>query len=98
RIVSACVGSLAAVLAGALLGGGGSVAASTVVSDPVAVTVAAIFHARHVRTQREFLVSAHPWRDFILIAAGEWLSCAGVAAWAVARLPDGSAGGVVRLG
>jgi hypothetical protein len=38
-----------------------------------------------VRTQREFLVTANPWRDFWIIALAEWTACAVVAAWWVAR-------------
>jgi dolichol-phosphate mannosyltransferase len=48
---------------------------------PVAIVVTALFHLRYVRTQREFLVTPHPWRDFWIIAAAEWAACAAAAAW-----------------
>lgn len=47
----------------------------------------AAFHWRYVRTQREFILGSHPWRDFWLSAAAEWLSALGVA-WYVARRFD----------
>jgi dolichol-phosphate mannosyltransferase len=46
-----------------------------------AVLVTALFHARYIRTQREFLVTAHPWRDFWLIVTAELVACAAVASW-----------------
>jgi dolichol-phosphate mannosyltransferase len=51
------------------------------------IAVTAVFHARYVRTQREFLVHHHPWRDFWLAAAAEWLTCI-AAAWYLSRHLD----------
>jgi len=51
-----------------------------------AVFVTAAFHRRYIRTQREFLVSRHPWGEFVLIALAEIAACAAVAAWAVYRV------------
>src|SRR5688500_13432196 len=53
---------------------------------PVAVLVTAAFHLRYVRTQREFLVTRHPWRDFWIIAVAEWGSCAALALWSNRRV------------
>jgi len=44
-----------------------------------AIVATAIFHARYVRTQREFLVRAHPWMDFAITSLAEWFTCAAVA-------------------
>jgi dolichol-phosphate mannosyltransferase len=53
-----------------------------------AIIVTAVFHLRYVRTQREFLVRPHPWRDFWLISAAELIACAAVSAWVVSRIPS----------
>ena len=47
----------------------------------LAIATTAVFHFRYVRTQREFLVSNHPWRDFWIISFAEWLACIGSAFW-----------------
>jgi dolichol-phosphate mannosyltransferase len=44
-----------------------------------AIVATAIFHARYVRTQREFLVRRHPWIDFFVTSLAEWLTCVAVA-------------------
>ncbi len=41
----------------------------------------AVFHIRYVRTQREFLVTRHPWLDFLAISALEFLAAVLCAAW-----------------
>ncbi|HEX8913900.1 MAG TPA: polyprenol monophosphomannose synthase [Humisphaera sp.] len=33
-----------------------------------------VFHARYVRTQRKFLVTRTPWRDFAIVAIGEFVT------------------------
>lgn len=40
-------------------------------------TIAAtlVFHFRYVRTQRKFLVTRSPWRDFAIVALGELIAC-----------------------
>jgi putative flippase GtrA len=40
-------------------------------------TIAAtlVFHARYVRTQRKFLLTRTPWRDFAIVALGEFAAC-----------------------
>ena len=56
-------------------------------SYPLGILVTAAFHFRYVRTQREFLVTKTPWRDFVLISLGEWAACALLAWWISRRAP-----------
>ena len=49
--------------------------AAIVVGYFAAIAVTAIFHVRYVRTQRQFLLSRRPWRDFLVISL---LECATV--------------------
>ena len=51
-----------------------------------AVVSTAVFHLRYVRTQREFLLSPHPWRSFWTISLAEWASCWLAAVWLYANL------------
>ncbi len=51
-----------------------------------AIAVTALFHARYVRAQREFLVDKHPWMDFILASAIEWVACTAVALYIARRV------------
>lgn len=48
--------------------------------------VTAAFHARYIRTQREFLLSRRPWGDFALISLGEWATAIVTAIWLASRL------------
>ncbi len=57
-------------------------------SYPAAVLSTAIFHLRYVRTQREFLVTRTPWRDFWLVSLGEWAACAATAGWIASRVRE----------
>jgi dolichol-phosphate mannosyltransferase len=59
--------------------------ASVTVSYVWVIAVTAVFHARYVRTQREFLVRPRPWIDFFLAAAGEWVVCGVTAAYLLHR-------------
>ena len=43
-----------------------------------AIVATGIFHARYVRTQREFLIRKYPWIDFLISSSAEWVACAGV--------------------
>jgi dolichol-phosphate mannosyltransferase len=54
----------------------------------VAVAVTALFHARYVRTQREFLVRQRPWGDFLLSSLAEWGACTLTAIYLASRVPD----------
>jgi dolichol-phosphate mannosyltransferase len=58
---------------------------AAIAAYPLAIAVTALFHVRYVRTQREFLPTPHPWRDFWIIAMAEWTACAVAAAWWVRR-------------
>ncbi|MGO8699536.1 MAG: glycosyltransferase [Limisphaerales bacterium] len=51
-----------------------------------ALVVAALFQARYVKTQREFLARQTPWVDFALISGAEWLAATVTAWWATRRL------------
>jgi dolichol-phosphate mannosyltransferase len=51
-----------------------------VIAYVVAIAVTALLHVRYVRTQREFIVSRHPWLDFTIISLAELLAC-GLSAW-----------------
>jgi dolichol-phosphate mannosyltransferase len=57
-------------------------------SYPAAILTTAVFHLRYTRTQREFLVTHTPWRDFWIVALGEWAACAATAAWIATRVRD----------
>lgn len=73
---------------GALATGTGRVS-SVVVGYLAFVLVTAIFHRRYIRTQREFLLSKHPWAEFVLIAVAEVGAC-GVVAGVVRRVAAAS--------
>jgi len=66
--------------------GGMGIARATIIAYGGAVAVEAIFHRRYIRTQRDFLLTTHPWRDFVFVAAFEWLVCALVALYVADRL------------
>jgi dolichol-phosphate mannosyltransferase len=51
-----------------------------------ALAVTGVFHARYVRTQRQFIPRRRPWMDFLVISACEWLICAAAAAWTSSRV------------
>lgn len=53
-----------------------------------AIVVTMIFHTRYVRTQREFLARAHPWRDFAFTSLAEWAACSLVAVYIASRIAD----------
>jgi putative flippase GtrA len=53
-----------------------------------AILVTAVFHRRYIRTQREFLITKHPWAEFVVIALAEILVCALVSIWATHRIAD----------
>jgi hypothetical protein len=45
------------------------------------IVVTAVFHLRYVRTQRDFLLTRKPWRDFFLIALAECIAVGAIAHW-----------------
>jgi dolichol-phosphate mannosyltransferase len=67
-----------------MLGGTSRPVHAPTMAYPFALLVTAIFHVRYVRTQREFILRRHPWFDFVIIGAAEWIVCA-LAAWWVSR-------------
>ena len=54
----------------------------------VAVATTAVFHLRYVRTQREFLLTRTPWRDFVLVSLGELTAATVAALWLAHRARD----------
>jgi dolichol-phosphate mannosyltransferase len=46
-----------------------------------AIAVTIFFHIRYVRTQKSFLLTRHPWRDFLAVALAECIAVAIVARW-----------------
>ncbi|HMB95765.1 MAG TPA: glycosyltransferase [Tepidisphaeraceae bacterium] len=66
-------------------------AVSPVIAYLGAIFVTAVFHRRYIRTQREFLLTKHPWREFLMISLAEIAVCAAVAIWIVHRLRQPSA-------
>jgi dolichol-phosphate mannosyltransferase len=63
-----------------------SLAVSIAYATSVGVT--AVFHARYVRTQHEFLVRHRPWRDFLLSSIAEVAACFLVSFYLVYRTHD----------
>ena len=55
------------------------------------IGMTAIFHYRYIEAQRDFLVTRSPWRDFLLISAGEMCAVAVVASWLLWRRNEPSA-------
>jgi dolichol-phosphate mannosyltransferase len=65
-------------------------AIAIIIAYAVVIAVVALFHARYVRTQREFIVRPRPWWDFAVISFWEWLICAATAIWMTRRVDDPS--------
>jgi dolichol-phosphate mannosyltransferase len=57
-------------------------------SYPAAMLATAVFHLRYVRTQRDFLASRRPWRDFLVTCLCEWAACAACATWIANRVRE----------
>lgn len=55
-----------------------------------ALLMTTVFHLRYVRTQREFVLGRHPWADFLLVSASEWVACIGTAVWCEFNLANPS--------
>ncbi len=83
-IVTTISWSVAAAYFVAMRAIGWGVPTSVVFSYGWVVAVTAVFHARYVRTQREFLLHPRPWVDFFLAGIGEWVACA-LVAWYLTR-------------
>jgi dolichol-phosphate mannosyltransferase len=67
---------------------GASLSGSPVFAYLGAVFVTAVFHRRYIRTQREFLLTEHPWGEFWLITLAELIACGAVSAWITHRVLD----------
>jgi dolichol-phosphate mannosyltransferase len=61
-------------------------ALSPVIAYLGAIFVTAVFHNRYIRAQREFLLTQHPWREFMMVALAEIAVCAAVSTWVVKRV------------
>jgi dolichol-phosphate mannosyltransferase len=77
---------LAACLFAGLLSLGVGMAWAVLLAYALHIGITALFHARYITTQREFLVSRRPWADFILISIGELAAVAAAANWLLWRL------------
>lgn len=67
---------------------GGGLLTATLLAYPAHILITAIFHARYIKVQREFLVTRRPWLYFWLIAAGELAVVAATAYWLKWRLQE----------
>jgi dolichol-phosphate mannosyltransferase len=67
-----------------------NVVTASVLAYLEAILVTAMFHARYVRTQREFIIRRRPWWDFFIISTFELLACFGAAAWLKSRVSSPS--------
>jgi dolichol-phosphate mannosyltransferase len=56
------------------------------VAYAAAIITTAVFHLRYTRTQREFLIRPHSWRDFAMISLCEWASAAATAIFCSHRI------------
>ncbi|MGH7214684.1 MAG: polyprenol monophosphomannose synthase [Tepidisphaeraceae bacterium] len=85
-IALACGWGVALGVYGAIVRAGARDVWAPVLAYPAAILVTAVFHLRYVRTQREFIVRPHPWRDFWVISLAEWATCALAAMWLTSRV------------
>jgi dolichol-phosphate mannosyltransferase len=86
--VATLVGWLAGLAAFLILDGAHRPIHAAALAYPAAIVATAIFHVRYVRTQREFIVRPHPWLDFAVISAAEWIVCVLAAWWAWRKLAE----------
>ncbi len=84
-IVTLLSWGVAALVYLALRGVGVGALAGIVIAYGFVIATTAIFHARYVRTQREFLAHQRPWLDFLIAAGAEWATCTLVAAYLLLR-------------
>jgi glycosyltransferase involved in cell wall biosynthesis len=57
-----------------------------------AIITTAAFHLRYTRTQKQFLIRPHPWRDFAVISLCEWATASVAAVFCSRRILDVTAG------
>jgi dolichol-phosphate mannosyltransferase len=63
---------------------------SAVAAYPLAALITSLFHYRYTRTQRAFLTTKTPWRDFFFVSLFEWCACALGALWTAGRIHNAS--------
>src|SRR5436190_14251488 len=97
-IVLACSWAWAAPLYYVLSNAGFRTFQAAVAAYPLAALITSLFHYRYVRTQRAFLTTPTPWRDFFFVSLFEWCACALGAVWAAARVHHASAIDVFVIG
>jgi dolichol-phosphate mannosyltransferase len=56
---------------------------SLIVGYVTSLAVTALFHIRYVRTQKDFLLTQHPWRDFFAISLAECITAGVCADWLI---------------
>src|SRR5262249_23563214 len=72
-----------------LLRSGCTIHQALVFCYPAVILTTAIFHLRYVRTQREFIIRARPWRDFYIISLCDWIVVILAAWWMSHRVVAG---------
>jgi dolichol-phosphate mannosyltransferase len=97
-IVLACSWLWAAPLYYILSNAGFRTFQSAVAAYPLAALITSLFHYRYVRTQKPFLTTSTPWRDFFFVSLFEWCACALGAVWTAARVNHASAIDVFVIG
>ncbi len=88
-IATSCAWLVAFALFAIFIRAGLTIKQSLVLSYPADILATAIFHLRYTRTQREFILRPHPWRDFWIIALCEWLTLIAAAEWMSRRVVAG---------
>ncbi|MFT3787677.1 MAG: polyprenol monophosphomannose synthase [Tepidisphaeraceae bacterium] len=73
--------TVAGIVAWVLLKSGQAVPAVAATSYPLAIGTTALLHYSYIQRQREHIIRPKPWRDFWLIALGEWATCAAASLW-----------------
>ncbi len=63
---------------------------AAVAAYPLAALITSLFHYRYTRTQKAFLTTNTPWRDFFFVSLFEWCACALGALWTAARVQHAS--------
>jgi hypothetical protein len=89
--VLACSWAWAAPLYYVLANAGFRTFQAAVAAYPLAALITSLFHYRYVRTQRAFLTTKTPWRDFFFVSLFEWCACALGAVWVASRVNHASA-------
>src|SRR5258705_3296401 len=59
---------------------------AAVAAYPLAALITSLFHYRYTHTQKAFLTTNTPWRDFFFVSLFEWCACALGAVWTASRV------------